>query len=62
MKTLLSLVSNAKAFEVRRTYVLVEMSLRFNTNAKAFWGRENKGMRCTENSCQFENLFLTKLT
>ena len=42
---LLSLVSNAKAFEVRRTYVLVEMSLRFNTNAKAFWGRENKGIK-----------------
>ena len=46
-KTQVRSIQNALAFEVKRPCVLNQMHLR---------------LRCTENSCQFENLFLTKLT
>ena len=42
----------------KRTYVSKETQVRFNQNSLAFKTK----LRCTENSCQFENLFLTKLT
>ena len=45
---------NALTFETKRLCVSTKAPLCFNQNSLA--------LRCTENSCQFENLFLTKLT
>ena len=42
----------------KRKYVRTKTPLRLNQNVLAFRIK----LRCTENSCQFENLFLTKLT
>ena len=49
---------NALTFETKRLCVSTKAPLRFNQNSLAFYLE----LRCTENSCQFENLFLTKLT
>ena len=64
-----SLQKNARTFDIKRKCVSIQTQGRFGSNASAFW-MERKGVflrtknkvRCTKNSCQFEDKFLTKLT
>ena len=58
----LCLKQNASTFKIKRLCVCIETYLCFKPNAKAFFNDLQNTLRCTENSCQFENLFLTKLT
>ena len=41
---------------------LTPNSLTFECKLKGVFSKIKSALRCTENSCQFENLFLTKLT
>ena len=60
---------NASAFDIKRKDVSLQTQGRFSSNASAFW-MERKGVfftnknkrKCTENSCQSKDYFLTKLT
>ena len=54
----LRFIQNTKEFCSKRKCILSKTPKSFLLNVLAFWNR----LRCTENSCQFENLFLTKLT
>ena len=46
----------------KHLFVQSEMYLRLRWNFLVFCVKCTYVLRCTENSCQFENLFLTKLT
>ena len=55
-------ILNVFSFTKKRKYVRTKTPLRLNQNVLAFRIKRLCVLRCTENSCQFENLFLTKLT
>ena len=61
-KTPLRSLLNAKAFESKRQRVLLKTYLRFVQNSLAFhlkrksvFRRRLRSVKCTENSCQFED-------
>lgn len=47
--------SNAFTFSPKRKDVLLQMHLRLKQNVLAFSGPYLKALKCTENSCQFED-------
>ena len=54
MRTQVHFIQNVLAFGLKRKDVLLKTPLRFSSSVKE--------LKCTENSCQFEDKFLTKLT
>ena len=50
-----SLQKNASAFDLKRKGVSLQTQGRFSSNASAFWMERKGVLKCTENSCQFED-------